>query len=37
MYVLYVGDASRSRGENVVLMVRWGVNEVIVGGTEGLG
>jgi hypothetical protein len=37
MYVLYVGDASRSRGENVVLMVRWCVNEVIVGGTEGLG
>ena len=36
MYVLYVGDASRSRCENVVLMVRWCVNEVIVGDTEGL-
>ena len=33
MYVLYLDDGSRSRGENVTLMERWNVNDVMVGGT----
>ena len=30
MYQLYMDDGSISRGENVMLMGRWNVNEVIV-------